>query len=93
MAGDGTVERCGEHPCCFRAPGILAAPGYEHLAGDWHLQWWPDDSAWFLVPPRGNVREVRVLGGADPPGELAVEGALFDDIRAEIARGGLFPPC
>jgi hypothetical protein len=93
MAGGGTVERCEEHTCCFRAPGILAAPGFEHLAGDWHLQWMPDDSAWFLVPPRGNVREVRVPGGADPPGELAVEGVLFDDIRAEIARGGLFPPC
>lgn len=93
MAGDGTVERCGEHPCCFRAPGILAAPGFEHLAGDWHLQWWPNDSAWFLVPPRGNVREIRVSRGADPAGELAVEGALFDDIRAEIARSGLFPPC
>jgi hypothetical protein len=39
------------------------------------------------------VREIRVLRGADPPGELAVEGALFDNIRAEIARGGLFPPC
>ena len=33
MAGGGTIERCEEHPCCFRAPGILAAPGYEHLAG------------------------------------------------------------
>jgi hypothetical protein len=39
------------------------------------------------------VREIRVLGGVDPPGELAVEGVLFDDIRAEIARGDLFPPC
>jgi hypothetical protein len=92
MAGGGTVERCEDHSCCLRAP-IIAAPGFEHLAGDWHLQWMPDDSAWFLVPPRGNVREVRVLGGADPPGELAVEGAFFEDVRAEIARGGLFPPC
>ena len=96
-AGGGTVERCEEHACCLRASGVLAVPGFEHLAGVWHLEWMPDDSAWFLLQPRGNISEIRVLGGADPPGELAVEGALFDDIRAEIARAGPLPrpadPC
>ena len=52
-----------------------------------------NDSAWFLVPPHGNVWEIRVLGGADPVGELEVEGVLFDGIREEIARNRLFPPC
>jgi hypothetical protein len=53
----------------------------------------PHDSAWFLVPPHGNVIEIRVLDGADPVGELTVDGAPFDGIRQEIARSGLFPPC
>jgi hypothetical protein len=52
-----------------------------------------DDSAWFLVPPQGNVWEIRVTEGADPVGELAVDGVSFDDIRGTIARRRLFPPC
>ena len=90
--GDG-VERCAEHACCLRALGVVATPGSPHLAGEWHLRWMGDDSAWFLVPPHGNVREIRVLGGADPVGELAVDGVVLDGIREEIARDGLFPPC
>lgn len=93
MTSDAGVERCTQHACCLRAHGVAAADAFPHLAGEWHLQWMTDDSAWFLVPPHGNVREIRVPGGADPPGELAVDGVLFDVIREEIARNGLFPPC
>jgi hypothetical protein len=39
------------------------------------------------------VWEIRVTEGADPVGELAVDGMRFDGIREAIARGGLFPPC
>jgi hypothetical protein len=53
----------------------------------------PHDSAWFLVPPQGNVREIRVSEGTDPAGALAVDGVPFEGIREEIARNGLFPPC
>jgi hypothetical protein len=88
-----SVEHCDEHPCCLRANDITASPGFPHFAGDWHLEWMPDDSAWFLVPPHGNVIEIRVLGGADPVGELSVDGAPFDGIREVIDRDGLFPPC
>jgi hypothetical protein len=93
MTHNGAVEACTEHPCCIRAPRVETSPDASHLAGEWHLQWMTDDSAWFLVPPRGNVWEIRVVDGADPVGELAVEGVLFDDIRASIATQGLFPPC
>jgi hypothetical protein len=55
--------------------------------------WMRDDSAWFLAPPQGNVWEIRVTGDADPAGELAVDGVMFEDIRREIDQKGLFPPC
>jgi hypothetical protein len=94
MNGTGaSVERCDEHHCCIRAHDITASARFPHLAGEWHLEWMPDDRAWFLVPPHGNVFEIRVLDGADPVGEIAVDGVLFDGIREEIARNGLFPPC
>jgi hypothetical protein len=53
----------------------------------------PDDRAWFLVPPQGNVREIRVAEDADPTGELAVDGVEFESVRHAITRDGLFPPC
>ncbi len=91
---DGSLpERCTEHDCCIRVPRIETLPDFSHLAGEWHLQWMPDDRAWFLVPPQGNVREIRVAEDADPTKELAVEGVVFDDVRQAIDRGGLFPPC
>ena len=93
MTNEVGVERCMQHACCLRASGVVAAAESPHLAGEWHLEWMSNDSAWFLVPPHGNVREIRVLGGADPVDELEVDGVLFDDIRGEIARNGLFPPC
>jgi hypothetical protein len=93
MTSDGSVEICTSHPCCIHAPHVETSNDSSHLAGEWHLQWMPDDSAWFLAPPRGNVWEIRVTDGADPVGELAVEGVAFDDIRDTIAREGLFPPC
>jgi hypothetical protein len=93
MTNDGSVEVCSEHPCCIRARHVEGLPGSSHLAGVWHLQWMADDSAWFLVPPQGNVREIRVTGGADPVGELSVEGVSFDAVRASIVTEGLFPPC
>lgn len=93
MTNDGPLEPCREHACCIRALEVQASPGYSHLAGEWHLQWMSDDSAWFLVPPHGNVWEIRVTEGADPVGELAVDGVRFDGIREAIARSALFPPC
>jgi hypothetical protein len=93
MTDGSVVERCHDHRCCLVARDLQASPGAAHLAGTWHLQWMSDDSAWFLVPPQGNVREVRVLGEADPVGELTIDVVGFDDARAEIARSGLFPPC
>ena len=93
MTNDGSIEVCSEHPCCIRALRVETSSEASHLAGEWHLQWMPDDSAWFLVPPRGNVWEIRVTHGADPVDELAVEGVTFDAIRASIAGQGLFPPC
>jgi hypothetical protein len=39
------------------------------------------------------VWEIRVPGDADPAGELAVDGVMFEDIRREIDQKGLFPPC
>ncbi|MGI8615329.1 MAG: hypothetical protein ACR2L4_00890 [Actinomycetota bacterium] len=53
----------------------------------------PDDRAWFLVPPQGNVREIRVAEDADPTDELAVDGVELESVRHAIARDGLFPPC
>jgi hypothetical protein len=94
MRNDGSVEPCSEHTCCIRARDVRTSSDTSHLAGEWHLQWMADDGAWFLVPPQGNVWEIRVTEGADPVGELAVDGVVsFDDIRAAIARQGLFPPC
>jgi hypothetical protein len=93
MTDQGTPELCPEHSCCIRVARVEAAPGFSRLAGEWHLRWMPDDSAWFLVPPQGNVWEIRVTDGADPAGELAVDGVMFDDIRRAIDRDALFPPC
>ena len=93
MTNEVGVERCTQHACCLRASGVAAAAGSPHLAGEWHLEWMSNDSAWFLVPPHGNVFEIRILGGTDPVAELQVERVLFDGIREEIARNGLFPPC
>lgn len=91
---DGSVvEHCREHDCCIRVPLIGTSPDSSHLAGEWHLRWMPDDRAWFLVPPQGNVREIRVAQDADPTGELAVEGVEFESVRHAITRDGLFPPC
>jgi len=89
---DVTAARCASHGCCIHVPR-LEAPDAPHLTGEWHLEWMGDDGAWFLVPPQGNVIEIRVPEGADPPGELAVDGVAFDDVRRAIERDGLFPPC
>jgi hypothetical protein len=93
MTNDGSVEVCAEHACCIRAAHVDGSSASSPLAGVWHLRWMPDDSAWFLVPPRGNVWEIRVEAGEDPVGELEVDGMRFDDIRRSIVRDGLFPPC
>lgn len=93
MTNDGAITICTEHACCIRVPHLQASEASSPLTGVWHLRWMPDDSAWFLVPPQGNVREIRVSEGTDPAGELAVDGVPFDGIRDEIARNGLFPPC
>jgi hypothetical protein len=93
MSIDSPVEICSEHTCCIHAPRVETTNHASHLAGEWHLRWMPDDSAWFLVPPKGNVWEIRVTDGADPVEALAVEGVVFDGIRDTIARQGLFPPC
>ena len=93
MTGDSGVEHCREHDCCIRVTLMVASSGFSQLTGEWHLRWMPDDRAWFLVPPQGNVREIRVAEDADPTGELAVDGVEFEDVRHAIARDGLFPPC
>ncbi len=87
------AEPCREHDCCIRIPRMDAPSRLSRLAGEWHLRWMPDDRAWFLVPPQGNVREIRVAEDADPTGELAVDGVEFESVRHAIARDGLFPPC
>lgn len=87
------AERCPEHRCCIRVPRVEASPGLPRLAGEWHLRWYADDGAWFLVPPQGNVREVPVAKDADATDELSVDGVLFDDVRRAIHRDALFPPC
>jgi hypothetical protein len=93
MAEDQVAEPCTEHDCCIRVPRVEASPDYPHLAGEWHLRWFPGDHAWFLVPPQGNVREVLVPKDADATNELSVDGVMFDDIRRAIQRNTLFPPC
>jgi uncharacterized lipoprotein YddW (UPF0748 family) len=90
---DNLAERCTGHDCCIRVPRLEASPGFPHLAGEWHLRWFPDDHSWFLVPPRGNVREVVVPEDADATNELSVDGVMFDDVRRAIHRNALFPPC
>jgi hypothetical protein len=92
-AEDSGAEPCTEHDCCIRVPRLEASPGFSHLAGEWHLRWFPDDHAWFLVPPQGNVREVQVADDADASDELSVDGVPFDDVRRTILRDTLFPPC
>ena len=93
-AGDESVaEPCTEHACCIRAPRLEASPEFSHLAGEWHLRWYPDDHSWFLAPPQGNIREVLVAHDADPTEELSVDGVMFDDVRRAIHRDALFPPC
>jgi hypothetical protein len=93
MATDGqvVVQRCTAHACCLRAPHVESE--VSGLAGEWHLRWMDRDSAWFLVPPHGNVWEIRVPRGEDPGARLAVDGVRFDEIRETIAREGLSPPC
>jgi hypothetical protein len=93
MTDDSPAELCTEHRCCIRVPRVETSPEFSHLAGEWHLMWMPDDSAWFLAPPQGNVWEIRVTGDADATGELAVDGVIFDDIRRAIDQKALFPPC
>ena len=93
MTDDSPAERCAKHVCCIRAPLIQASPGSSHPAGEWHLRWIPDDRTWFLVPPQGNVREIRIAEDADPTKELALEGLVLDDVRRVIERDALFPPC
>lgn len=93
MAAETVAERCTQHGCCIRVPRVEASPDSAHLAGEWHLRWFPDDHSWFLVPPQGNVREVLVAEEADPTDELSVEGAAFDVVRQAIHRDELFPPC
>ena len=93
MTENNLAERCKRHICCIRAPRIEASPGSSHPAGEWHLRWIPDDRTWFLVPPQGNVREVRIAEGADPTNDLALEGLVLEDIRRVIERDALFPPC
>ena len=88
-----TAARCTKHVCCILVPQLEASDGFAHLSGEWHLEWMGDDSAWFLVPPQGNVIEVRVPKGGDAPGELAVDGVPFEGVRAVIERDRLFPPC
>ena len=61
------VERCTEHACCFRAPGVVAAPGFAHLAGEWHLEWMSNDSAWFLVPPQATSERSACAGEPTHP--------------------------
>ena len=90
---DSLAELCAQHSCCIRVPRVETSPEFSHLAGEWHLMWMPDDSAWFLAPPRGNVWEIRVTTGADPTAQLAVDGVMFDDVRRAIDREALFPPC
>ena len=93
MANDNVAEHCREHGCCIRVPRMATSPRFSHLTGEWHLRWIPDDRTWFLVPPQGNVREVRVAEDADPARELAVDGLALDEVRRTIERDGLFPPC
>ena len=90
---DGSVERCPQHECCIRVAQVETSPGSSHLAGEWHLMWMPDDHAWFLVPPRGNVREIRVADDERPTDLLAVDGVSLDRVRRAIDRDALFPPC
>ena len=91
MTDDVTAERCSTHACCIRAPHVDVDAGLEHLRGEWHLQWIPDDGAWFLAPPKGNVFEIQVAAGEDPVAALDVPGVHLDDVRQ--ASGSLFPPC
>jgi hypothetical protein len=92
--GDVTAARCAKHACCIHVPHLEASDGNPHLTGEWHLQWMENDGAWFLVPPFGNVIEVRVGPIVDPIGELVVEGVpAFEAVRIAIERDGLFPPC
>ena len=93
MANDSVAEHCREHDCCIRVPRMAASPGFSHPTGEWHLRWIPDDRTWFLVPPQGNVREVRVADDANPTNELALDGVTLDEVRETIERDGLFPPC
>jgi hypothetical protein len=88
-----TAEHVEAERCCIRVPRVESSPELPLLAGEWHLRWFPADSAWFLVPPQGNVREVLVAKDADATDELSVDGVMFDDIRRAIHRNGLFPPC
>lgn len=93
MTDGSLAELCAEHTCCILVPQVEASPEFAHLAGEWHLMWMPDDRAWFLVPPQGNVREIRITDDDDPADKLAVDGVMLDDVRRAIARKALFPPC
>ena len=93
MTDESLPERCTKHDCCIRVPWIEASPGFSHLTGEWHLRWIPDGRTWFLVPPQGNVREIRVAEDADPTSELALDGVALDDVRLAVERQSLFPPC
>ncbi len=91
MTGDHVAEHCREHDCCIRVPRMAASSGFSQLTGEWHLRWMPDDHAWFLVPPQGNVREIRVAEDADPTAELAVDGVEFESVRHAIGSGRIVP--
>ena len=93
MTDGNLAERCAQHVCCIRAPLVEASPGSAHPAGEWHLRWIPDDRTWFLVPPQGNVREIRITEDGDPTKELVLDGLALDGVRGAIERDALFPPC
>lgn len=90
---ESPAERCAKHDCCIRVPRIEASPASSPLTGEWHFLWIADDRTWFLVPPQGNVREVRVAEDADPTHALVLDGLALDEVRRTIERDGLFPPC
>ncbi|HEX5937215.1 MAG TPA: hypothetical protein VFZ75_05940 [Actinomycetota bacterium] len=93
VTDEGTARGCARHTCCILAPNVDVEPGFDHLRGEWHLQWVPGDGAWFLAPPKGNVFEIRVAAGEDPVAALEVEGVKLDEVRRAVAGDSLFPPC
>lgn len=76
------ILRCDEHPCCI----LFTVPrGRLDLAGDWHLRWSREKSAWTISKPDKSQKTVPVTEG-HPVAALinSYRGVSFADAQPSL---------